>query len=326
MPSEGQKNTGGLPDFLQHYTEEDLKQMIFEALRDKARDSIYVKDRESRLMWGNNRLAWSAAQRGCPDYIGKTDAEIFVPQMARHTRTQEIQVIISGKPKEDVMGAHLVYPREEPLWTSNYKSPIFNQEHEVIGLLGITREISDLILNETEFRYASTHDSLTQLLNRCGLYEHIKQMIYKENAEFGILMIRVNGYEDLLHTQGATVAGEFLSWLGWLIKTALRANDIVGRLIEDEFVVLLDLADSMTSARKVCQKLFINFDQLLGENYREMGLTLNVGACTYPQDAMEPDLLVANAAAALEAAREKGPSTFCLYREIQRDDLPGGDR
>lgn len=116
---------------------------LLRTLIDAIPDYIYVKDRQHRILLSN--AAQIRQWGGTPDSpnwaLGKTDADIFPPDLAAKYRTDEVNLMSSGKPlinlEERTLNEH-----GQPIWALTTKVPLRNLHGEIIGLVGITRDIT----------------------------------------------------------------------------------------------------------------------------------------------------------------------------------------
>ncbi|MCL4551136.1 MAG: PAS domain S-box protein [Bacteroidetes bacterium] len=127
------------------------EQHQFITLLKNSPDSIYFKDLKGQFLRVSNA---TAKKLGCPrveDLIGKTDYDIFGPEHAGATFKDEQQVIKTGRPiigkeeRED-------YPDGRITWASTSKMPLFNSEGNIIGVFGITRDITERKLIEEKIK------------------------------------------------------------------------------------------------------------------------------------------------------------------------------
>jgi diguanylate cyclase (GGDEF)-like protein len=89
-------------------------------------------------------------------------------------------------------------------------------------------------------------DSLTGLLNRRMLDEHLPQLVEKSReaaTAMTVMMVDVDDFKLLNDTLGHAVGDDFLKSLGQLIRSTLRETDYAFRYGGDEFVLVLPEAD-----------------------------------------------------------------------------------
>ncbi len=130
----------------QKQIEEALKneKAFLDALMDNIPDSIYFKDRQCRILRVNRKEMQDLNVADMNQVIGKTDEDLYGKEFGRSTILSEQGLMESGKP---VIG--LVETRKlkdgQLNWTSTTKVPLRNNDGKIIGLVGITREINDLM-------------------------------------------------------------------------------------------------------------------------------------------------------------------------------------
>ena len=99
---------------------------------------FFVKDRESRLIAGNQLLLDRLGLKSEAELIGTCDADHFPPEVCAAIVNDDQQVFQSGQP---IVGrVELGYNARRILdWYTTTKLPILGQDDEVIGLCGFTR-------------------------------------------------------------------------------------------------------------------------------------------------------------------------------------------
>jgi two-component system sensor histidine kinase/response regulator len=124
--------------------EKDLayERFLLATLMDNSPDYIYFKDIESRFIRISRALADYFKLRSPSEAIGKTDFDIFDPELARQYLADEQEVMSKGKP---VVDKEEEQPRPDGTvrWVSTSKVPLRSPEGEVIGTFGISRDITD---------------------------------------------------------------------------------------------------------------------------------------------------------------------------------------
>ena len=147
---------------------EDLK--LWHTLIDSLPDFIFVKDAESRFVINNLAHRQVLKAQTQADLLGKTDFDIFPPELAQQYYADEQSIIQSGQ---------AVIDREEPYldetgqqrWLSTTKMPLRDERGQIVGLVGISRDITERkqvaeILQESQALYQSSLDALPQKVYR----------------------------------------------------------------------------------------------------------------------------------------------------------------
>ena len=119
--------------------------MILDVLINSIPDRVYVKDRESRFLLLNRALLRHLGVEREEEAIGKTDADFFSADLAKSYREDEAEVINRGRAvvnKEDVGVSGAGVSGEEEQYYLTTKLPLRDEEGKVIGLFGISRDIT----------------------------------------------------------------------------------------------------------------------------------------------------------------------------------------
>ena len=98
----------------------------------------FAKDHHLRLMACNRAFAHRCGYTSEAEIIGRTDSELFSAELAEKYRSDDRQVIESGKP---LLGIVELFPNRlgEPEWFVTDKVPLFARDGKVHGLCGTVR-------------------------------------------------------------------------------------------------------------------------------------------------------------------------------------------
>jgi two-component system, sensor histidine kinase and response regulator len=112
---------------------------------------IFVKDRESRFLVNNRAHLRVLGARTQEEVIGKTDAEIFPAAIAAKYFADEQAILSSGKPLISAEES-TVDPEGRERWLITDKVPFRDSRGEIVGLVGMSHDISERKLAEDELR------------------------------------------------------------------------------------------------------------------------------------------------------------------------------
>lgn len=115
-------------------------------------------------------------------------------------------------------------------------------------------------------------------------------------------------------SQGLTQAEEdsLLKRLATLVREEIRGTDIIGRIGQDKFIIILDQADFKVSF-KVGERVRDRIEHYTFKvDGHEIMLTLSIGVACLPTHASDLETLIQKTETALSTARERGGSRVCL--------------
>ena len=107
----------------------------------QAPDYAYVKDRHGRFAAGNNAVARLHGFSAPDQMIGMTDFDIDTPERAKVLFERERAILVTGEPLLD-FEEQLADASGTERWYSTTKVPLHDQTGQVIGLAGVTRDVT----------------------------------------------------------------------------------------------------------------------------------------------------------------------------------------
>jgi PAS domain S-box-containing protein len=114
---------------------------LFHTLMDSMPDHIYFKDTHSRFIRINRAMADWLGLHDPEQAIGKTDFDFFTKAHAQPAFEDEREVIRTGQPLVGKVEKE-TWPDGRETWVSTTKVPLRNGQGEIVGTLGISRDIT----------------------------------------------------------------------------------------------------------------------------------------------------------------------------------------
>ncbi len=126
---------------------------LLRALMDNSPDWIFFKDAESRFLRVNAAHARLLGFDDPTQVIGKTDFDFFPAEDARRFYEEEQAFLAAGKPMIGRLGP-TPGPDGATLWRSETKIPLKDETGNTIGLVGISRDVTEIKETSEELRQA----------------------------------------------------------------------------------------------------------------------------------------------------------------------------
>ena len=215
----------------------------------------------------------------------------------------------------------------------------FSSDGEIVGFLGaynyqidetidlnrLFEAVSTFIAARIEnrqlidgLRRASSHDTLTDLLNRRGSQQAMRERIEGDpNGEHVLVLMDLDDFKRVNDVYGHDAGDEALHSLARTLEQTFSSRAILARNGGDEFLALLS-GDDATHAAELLADLMDRGLQFSfgGERHR---LTISAGYVRYPNQADNLRELLSKADAALYAVKLSGKAGFKQFSSTTED-------
>jgi len=155
-------------------------------------------------------------------------------------------------------------------------------------------------------------DTLTGALNR-GTFMEAANAVFacpRAGSLHALVMVDIDFFKRINDRFGHGYGDRVLSRVCDLLRSALRADDLIGRIGGDEFVLLLKNVASSEALGAKMDSLCAQLNQRISE---DLSVSCSFGAATCPQDGVCFEELYRKADAALYAAKEAGRNCTRLF-------------
>jgi two-component system CheB/CheR fusion protein len=178
-------------------------------------------------------------------------------------------------------------------------------------------DISEQKQRESELRYYSEIDPLTNLGNRKFLFQSLDNAIASAkrfNYTVALMFLDLDGFKQVNDFFGHGEGDKILLEAAQRLKRCVRQVDTVARLGGDEFVVILN--GTSTDMIAGTAKRIIDFLTLtIKDQVNEIQVSASIGISLYPRDSKNPLVLLKYADEAMYKAKAKGKRQFCWHLE-----------
>jgi len=149
-------------------------------------------------------------------------------------------------------------------WVEAKCSPLYNQDHEVVGGIGLIENKTKEHAAVNELEFLAQHDPLTNLLNRRGFSDYMQTLLYGEQHKdyYSLLFyLDLNQFKGINDSLGHTVGDQILVSVSKRLVNALEeSNCKVSRLGGDEFIIVMpyvstDEDEAQSKAREYAEQI-----------------------------------------------------------------------
>ncbi|MDX9887746.1 MAG: diguanylate cyclase [Anaerovoracaceae bacterium] len=233
------------------------KESLLKALFDSIPDIIFYKDKNSIYLGGNHAFE-TYNDFLLEDFVGKDDYELFGPQLAAQYLKIDREVFESRRPS-----------RSEELYTNKdgkenlfelLKTPYYDEKGQLIGVIGIRRDVTERRRREEEIRFLNHHDVLTGLYNRAYIQQALGFLDQESNFPISVVAGDINGLKLVNDSFGHGEGDRLIVAISQILKNSTRESDVVGRVGGDEFYLILPNTDSV-AAKGIIKSIRISCDE-----------------------------------------------------------------
>jgi PAS domain S-box-containing protein len=136
---------------------------LLNSLLDSVPDVIYFKNKKSQFIRASKSCLKKHNMTDADNLIGKTDADFLNPEFASQTFQEEQLMMETGIPIIDKLQSKLDTATGKNRYDIANKIPIFDQNNRIVGLFGISRDITDL--KNAELKLNKERELLQSLLD-----------------------------------------------------------------------------------------------------------------------------------------------------------------
>ena len=203
-------------------------------------DMVWVKNMDGVYLLCNHAFE-QLTGKAESEVVGKTDFDLFAPERARYFRDTDKEAAETGG---ILVGEEWVVSEEngQSVLLETRKVPVMDAGGEIVGVLGVARDVTELNVSRQKIHQMAFYDPLTSLPNRALFNDRLRQMITSAGSlgrRAGVMLIDIDHFKAVNDTMGHPVGDDLLCQAGGRLNASVRGYDTVARLGGDEFAILL---------------------------------------------------------------------------------------
>jgi diguanylate cyclase (GGDEF)-like protein len=183
---------------------------------------------------------------------------------------------------------------------------------------GLELEVEQRRIAEHRVEHLATHDPLTNLHNRRGLYEELSELIYRSQRykySSAVIYVDLDGFKYVNDHFGHEAGDRLLTQVASNFKAIVRQTDSVARIGGDEFIVLITDIDGETSLITKIESLLNEASRPLEFKGHKIAIGASIGIALYPEHGDDAETLLHHADQAMYQAKNQGKNTFRFFTE-----------
>ncbi|HYK02710.1 MAG TPA: EAL domain-containing protein [Thermoanaerobaculia bacterium] len=287
---------------------------------ENAGEGIVVYDRELRyLLW--NRFMEELTGMPAADVLGRPATELF-PHLAEQQVDDLLRRAFDGESVASPDVHYYIPTTGRRGWVSSVYRPHYDEAGNIVGVIGLIRDVTQRKEAEQQIEYQAYHDALTGLANRRLFQEHLSlalALAQRRNSAVAVLFLDLDHFKTINDSLGHTVGDELLREVARRLKATVREGDTVARVGGDEFTIVLQELPRGDAAAAVAQKVLRTIAEPMEISGHRLYVTTSIGITLFPDDGDDAEALLKNADTAMYRAKADGRNTYQMStRDLSR--------
>ncbi len=257
----------------------EASELYARSIVDSSLDMIITTDLERRIV-EFNRAAQETFGYTRDEVIGKPVSMLYADETQGTVIRQ--QALEQGEQTAEVLNRRKngeVFPSLVSM------APLRSPTGKLLGVVGVSRDISEIKRIQEQLRNLSLTDELTGLYNRRGFMafgeQHLK-LAYRARRGFLLFFLDMNRLKLINDTWGHPVGDAALQQFAGVLRQTFRDADIVARTGGDEFTVLC--VEAATEQAAVMERLYQNIARFNAQHTLPAVLSYSIGCASYDPD------------------------------------------
>lgn len=226
--------------------------------------------------------------------------------------------LLDGRRDSETLEKRYIRQDGETLWTHLTVSAVRDRGARPPRLFSVIEDITHARQLSDELSYRASHDSLTGLLNRQEIEQHLQQAIQtarSHDCHHMLAFIDLDQFKVINDTCGHIAGDHMLCQVAQVLRNHMREHDVLARLGGDEFAALF-YDTSSEGARLATGKLHQAIEEYSFHwNGRTFSLSSSIGLATIGPLTPDSTWVLQAADTACNMAKDSGRARIHLYEE-----------
>ncbi|MFE4108238.1 putative bifunctional diguanylate cyclase/phosphodiesterase [Almyronema epifaneia] len=161
------------------------------------------------------------------------------------------------------------------------------------------------------------YDSLTDLPNHRLLYQRLSQSVEKalqQNQPVALISVSLDRLRQVNNVMGYPAGDSLLQATAQRLTACLPKHATIARLTGNQFAVLLTAFDNRQAVVEISEEIIDCLSRPFSLPGQEVFLTTSIGIALYPEDTQDINVLLRQADAALDWAKQQKSHYYQFYR------------
>jgi diguanylate cyclase (GGDEF)-like protein len=141
-------------------------------------------------------------------------------------------------------------------------------------------------------------------------------LAYRNQKQVAFLFLDLDDFGHLVQREGEETGNGLLVGIAKRLTEMVRSSDTVTRVEKDRFLIILLDVQGAVDAGKVAEKIIKDLALPVPVDNKMLRTSASIGIALFPDNATEPDELIAQAKKAMEQVKKNGKNAHSFANEL----------
>jgi len=159
-----------------------------------------------------------------------------------------------------------------------------------IIVTSILQDITELQQAYEDLAHQASHDALTELPNRTLINSHLEhafEVARRNHQKVAVLFLDLDRFKSVNDSLGYLIGDKLLIEVAARLSACARKEDTIGRLVGDEFLVIMEGLHKAPDAGILANKFIDSFARPFMIEGHELFMSTSIGLSIFPDDGEE---------------------------------------
>jgi diguanylate cyclase (GGDEF)-like protein/PAS domain S-box-containing protein len=198
-------------------------------------------------------------------------------------------------------------------WLESMCVPMLDDNNQMIGALGINRDITTRVEETKRLHDRAHYDELTQLPNRYLLLDRLNHLIERSErnkSKFTLFYIDLDRFKTINDTKGHAFGDKVLKETASRLLQSIRSSDTVARIGGDEFIVILENTSDINDISMRAETIIKKISEPCSIDGEDIQISCSIGIANYPENGITIDALLLYADKGMYKSKRKERGTY----------------
>jgi diguanylate cyclase (GGDEF)-like protein/PAS domain S-box-containing protein len=201
--------------------------------------------------------------------------------------------------------------------------PLFTDEGDLDGVIVCAADVTDRSRLRVELEHRASHDALTGCLNRAAAVSALEAAL-RSYSQVAVAYIDLDRFKSINDELGHAAGDELLRVAAARLRTAVRANDRIGRMGGDEFIVISPQGQGPFELAGLAARLQEAIDTDVTFARQRIPLRASIGVATSRPGELDAEAVLVRADAAMYDVKRRTRADGLVSQRL--DQVPGAGR